>query len=85
MVLFNSLDGAEEADNGTFALGSLVRGVLCGLVAGVPVQREVSAQQRAARADDTSQRQDSRAHRSPAHNNDDAVASRPMASLGRSP
>jgi len=81
MVLFNSLDGAEEADNGTFALGSLVRGVLCGLVAGVPVQREVSAQQRAARADDTSQR----AHRSPAHNNDDAVASRPMASLGRSP
>src|SRR6266852_6371966 len=39
-VLLDSFGGAEEADDGPFTFGSLVRGSLCGLAAGVRAQRE---------------------------------------------
>ena len=42
-VLLDPLGGAEETDDGIFALGTLVRGTLGGLASGVHAQRQVLA------------------------------------------
>lgn len=74
-VLLDSFGGSQEADNGLFPLCSPVQGAFGRLTAGIDAQGLVLTQQRAAGAyDDPSKRQDGRAHRCPAHTDDDAAS-----------
>lgn len=82
-VLLDSLSGAQEADDGIFTLGAQIRRAPVGLTASVHTHRQMLPEQRPAGTyGHADQRQHSRAHRRPAHTDDDAGRLQPNASPG---